>query len=78
MRKLPLVLIEWDDITTCPGWTSDSGDYAERVSHCTSIGWKLNSTRKHLVITPMRDNWGKCDDVQIIPRGCIKSIRRIE
>ena len=78
MRKLPLIVVEWEDITTDPGWASDKGDYAKYVSHCTSVGWRLKSTRKHRVLTPMRDDGSRCDDRQIIPRGCIKSIRRLE
>jgi len=78
MRKLPLIIVEWDDITTNSGWKDEREDCTHRRITCTSVGWKVKSTRSHIVITPMRDGKGECDDRQIIPRGCIRSIRRIE
>lgn len=77
MRKLPLLIVEWDDVTSDSGWRDDSKDFTGRVSHCVSVGWKLKSNHHHIVLTPMRDSFDQCDDRQIIPRGCITNIRRI-
>ena len=78
MKKRPLLIVEWDDITTSTGWRNEEDDRSERVCHNASVGWKVKSSRKFLQITPMRDDQGMCDDRQIIPRGCITSIRRVE
>ncbi len=78
LRKLPLVKIEWNDITTHDQWISDKTNYTKEGVTCVSVGWKLKSNRKTVVITPMRNDEGRCNDRQIIPRGCIKSIKRLE
>jgi len=83
MRKLPLIVVEWDDITTHTGWEYEDKDCTDYVLHCVSVGWQVKSNRKYLVISPMRSYYqnlkrSKCDDRQIIPRGCITKIRRIE
>lgn len=83
MRKLPLIIVEWDDITTDTGWGYDDEDKSSEHLGCISVGWKVKSNRRFLQITPMRSHWhgskySKCSDRQIIPRGCIKSIRRLE
>lgn len=78
MRKRPLLVVEWDDITTSHPWVDEDENHVEKALHCTSVGWKLKSGRKHLVITPMRAENNDCGDRQIIPRGAIRNIRRIE
>lgn len=78
MRKLPLLVIEWEDIETDTEW---HGEHEVVISHkepYRSVGWRVKSNKKTLQISPMRDPYGKCSDRQIIPRGCIKSIRRLE
>lgn len=77
MKKRPLLLVEWDDITTDRGWEDEESDCTNPAAHCVSVGWQLKSNRRYLVITAMRSH-GSCNDRQIIPRGCIRSIRRIE
>jgi len=83
MRKLPLLVVEWDDICTHSGWEWDDEDCSDFVTHCISVGWKVKSTRKYLQLSPMRSEFkyskrSKCDDRQIIPRGCIIGVRRLE
>lgn len=83
MRKLPLIVVEWDDITTHCGWEWDDKSFSEKALACISVGWRVKSSRRFLEISPMRSEYEgtkytKCDDRQIIPRGCIRSIRRLE
>ncbi|MCK4814241.1 hypothetical protein KA005_00605 [bacterium] len=83
MRKLPLLIVEWDDITTDGGWKYDDEDHSDHILGCISVGWQVKSNRRYLIISPMRSAYthskrSKCDDRQIIPRGCIRSIRRLE
>ncbi len=78
MRKLPLVVVEWEDTSTHGAWKGEADDFTSEIEPCVSVGWKLKSTRKHLRITAMRTIGGACNDRQSIPRGCIKNIRRLE
>jgi len=83
MRKLPLLIVEWDDITTHSGWEWDDKSCSDKVLRCVSVGWKVKSGKGFLELTPMRSEskvskYSKCDDRQVIPRGCIRSIRRLE
>jgi hypothetical protein len=78
MRKRPLIVVEWDDITTNTDWDKEDIDHTKDALSCISVGWRLKSTNKHLVLTPMRTKDGRCNDRQIIPKGAIRSIRRIE
>ena len=78
MRKLPLVIVEWDDTSTHTKWCKEDREHTEDASHCVSVGWRLSSSREHIVLTPMRDKEGWCSDRQIIPRGCITSITKIK
>ena len=77
MRKLPLLVVEWADITTHRGWHREDEDVGNKVCHCVSVGWKVKSSREYLQLSPMRDDRGYCDDRIIIPRGCIRNIRRL-
>lgn len=79
MQKKQLLLVEWEDITTDDGWLSPDENHASKIVSIKSVGWKIKSDRQHLVITPMLGiNNERCNDRQIIPRGCIRSIRRLE
>lgn len=77
MKNRPLLLVEWDDITTDSCWMPENGDYTTKSVHCYSVGWQLKSNKRCLVITPMRAQDGICGDRQVIPRGTITSIRRL-
>ena len=78
MRKLHLVEIEWEDTTSKHDWADEKGaDIQTAIIH--SVGWRLRSNRKYLLLATQRDfTYGECSDRIKIPRGCVKSIRRIE
>ncbi len=79
MKKRQLLEVRWTDITTDGFWQDEDVDCTEHGIEMFSVGWKLKSNKKVLVLTPMRTKaTDRCADRQIIPRGCIKSIRRIE
>lgn len=78
MKKRPLVLVEWDDTTTNEGWAMVENLTSEPV-HCISVGWIVRKTKIALVLAGMRSlDEDACNTRQTIPRGCIRSIRRIE
>ncbi len=78
MRKLPLVVIEWEDTTSDRRWESEkNADVKTALIH--TVGWRLKSDRKYYLLTTQRDTTHReCSDRIKIPRGCIKSIRVIE
>lgn len=79
MHKKPLLIIEWDDISAYSNWIDENEDISKTEPiHCISVGWKLKANRKYLVIASTRSGEGRCTDREAIPRGCIRSIRRIE
>jgi len=83
MRKLPLIVVEWDDISTLSGWDYDDEDKSGEVLHCISVGWRVKSSRQYLQIASIRSGYiysrrSKCSDRQLIPRGCIRNIRKLE
>lgn len=78
MKKRPLLIIEWQDITTATSWADEDTDFTKDALDCVSVGWKLQSTRKHIVIASMRTHEGRVGTREIIPKGNIKSIRRVE
>jgi len=78
MRKLPLLLVEWDDCVTDSRWQDVNTESGIHTNPAYSVGWRVKSNKRYLVISPMRDSTDKCDDRINIPRGCIKSIRRLE
>lgn len=77
MRKLPLIVVEWDDTTSSGNW-KDEKECGHSPTHCVSVGWKVTADRRFVTITTMRDGESLCNDRQTIPRGCIRSIRRLE
>ena len=78
MRKLHLVEVEWEDTTSKHCWKDEKdADFESAIIH--AVGWQLRCTRKHILLITQRDSvYGECSDRVKIPRGCIKSIRRIE
>ncbi len=78
MRKLNLVEIEWEDTTSSSRW-EDEKDAEVRPAIIRIIGWQLMRTGKYLLLITQRDTtYNQCADRTRIPRGCIKSIRKIE
>jgi hypothetical protein len=78
MKKRPLIIVEWDDISTHVSWVDEEEANKIDALKCISVGWKLKSDKKYLKITPMRASNRDCSDVQTIPRGCIHKIRKLE
>jgi len=78
MKKLPLIEVEWEDIAGQAGWQNEEQVKATEPIHCVNVGWQIKSTAKKLIICAGRNDQGDYSDRSTIPKGCIKSIRRIE
>ena len=77
-KKRDLIFVEWEDITTTGRWVEEDDESLKKPIRCHSVGWKVGATRKHIILTPMRDDKGRCTDTQTIPKGTIINIRRLE
>ena len=77
MRKLPLIVVEWEDATSRSSW-EDEKDADFKVSLNHSMGWRIRCDRKYVLLIRQRGEFDDCADRLKIPRGCIRSIRRIE
>lgn len=77
MKKRPLIVVEWDDTCSDTGWEKET-KRSDTAIKSISVGWRLPNSGRDIVLTPMRNEFDNCNDRQIIPRGCIKSIRRLE
>lgn len=77
ISKRPLLVVEWEDITTHSSWVEECEAQKDDSIKCTSVGWKVNSDRNHLRLASMCGG-GQCGERTVIPKGAIISIRRIE
>lgn len=78
MRDLPLVEVEWEDTTSDRRWeTRDKVDVTPAIIQ--NIGWQLKHTRDYILLTSQRDiTHNEYADRIRIPRGCIKSIKKVK
>lgn len=78
MRKLHLVEVEWEDTTSDRRWEGKD-NVSVNPAIIYNIGWQLQRTRKHILLTSQKDiTHGEYADRIRIPRGCIRNIRRLE
>ena len=78
MRKLPLIIVEWDDISGYAGWATEKQVKEAEVIPCVTVGWQVKSTAKKLITVATRNTQDEYSDRSTIPKGCIRSIRRLE
>lgn len=74
----PIVLIEWMDIHNPPcSW--EEKDYA--IKHepmmCKSVGFLLFRGEKKVITAQNMSEDGDFNTIEVIPAGCIKSIKRL-
>jgi hypothetical protein len=81
IKKLPLVLVIWSDITTeSAGWISFDDIENLEAAICYTPGWIIREDEKNIY---MVQNFGSHKDVWepsvdcTIPKGCIEEIRPI-
>ena len=78
MRKLHLVEVEWEDTSGQSGWDTEENIKKMEPVVCVTVGWQLKSTAKKLVLVSTHSDNKTYSDRNTIPKGCIKSIRRIK
>lgn len=77
MSKRRLIVVEWDDVSSYGGWADIEESKGNRPFRATMVGWELSRNKDCLVLATAFSE-DECNGRRVIPRGCIKSIRRIE
>lgn len=79
MRKRPLLIVEWDDVSSFSGWL-ELDKVAEECKpfRAKMVGWEISRDKQNLVLATAFDGENECNGRRVIPRGCIRSIRRLE
>lgn len=68
-KTLPLVLIEWEDITTYEGWKSPDRDFP--LLKVITVGFLFKRDRHCYHVTPTVSDNGNIADPWIIPRKAV-------
>lgn len=76
MRKKPIVIVDWEDTTSHHSWEKEK-DADFTISMCHSIGWRLKSSSRYILLAQQMDETGYFTDRVKIPKGCIESIRKL-
>lgn len=77
MKKRSLVIIEWDDAYGNNKWHSEDDFDDAKPMRCTTVGWRMPARKGYFSIASTRDERGRCADRMTIPRGSIKSIKKL-
>ncbi len=77
MKKMVLVEVEWVDVYTVSPWKCMDMCEDEQPPLCKSVGWLMARNKEYIRIAGMVSE-EDCASRQVIPRGCIKSIKRIK
>ena len=71
--KKPLVLVEWDDISSLPKWEEEAECVKDDTIQCRTVGWKLKSrNNKNIIIASTRNTYGQYADRNVIPKSVIR------
>ena len=82
-KEMPdIVLVEWVDTTSNNVWHNPTDALRNRPWRCFTVGFNVPGQAKgadYVTVAPVviEDN-ERFGDVWTIPKGCIKSIRRIK
>lgn len=69
-------MISWNDTRSCSEWREPDEHLPHAVIH--TCGWITLDTPKYVTIVASIDDDGEfVGDVLTIPRGCIKTIKRL-
>lgn len=78
MKKYPLIVVEWDDVSSFSSWEEIEKSQQAKPFRAKMVGWEIHRDRENIVIATAFDNDGECNGRRVIPRGCIRDIRRLE
>ena len=71
-----LLLVCWDDIVSDATWLKDAAAQTLDTPHCKDIGWFVNDDKLNIRITSSVNDY--CEkNVTVIPKGCIRKVKKI-
>jgi hypothetical protein len=82
MKGLPdhplLVIVQWDDIKGKADWVhaEDVAGFNKRC-RCVTVGYVLVDDEETLLVAGSRNNNGSWGDLTRIPRGVVRSVKRL-
>ena len=77
MRKRPLVIVEWDDVSSFSGWEDIKESKSIKPFQAKMVGWEISRNKNYLILATAFSE-DECNGRRVIPRGCIRNIRRLE
>lgn len=84
VRRLRIVRVEWEDITSRDGWIDADGqedkDPHAQTAKCVDVGYFVKRTKKYLYVAQTRTTGEKdleWNSIDIIPIGCVRKIETI-
>jgi len=79
LRKFKLVIIEWIDAQSDCAWSSikENEQWTKEDCIIVEVGWIVKETSKYVVIGSQIGNDGEFGNRTKIPRGWIKTIKRL-
>ncbi len=72
-----LVLIKWADSKVMHGWRESEDTTYDDVAHCQTVGFLQYEDSEKVTITFGSSDSGFIMETITIPRGCIKSVRKL-
>lgn len=73
-HKYDVVLVEWIDIATTPGWSDNDKLLHVKPAHCRSIGFLLDKDSDQITICSGYADDEDLADITVFPVGVILSI----
>ena len=74
-EKVKLVKVEWQDSSVLPGWRNGTHDHLPGL--VSSVGYLIEQTSEHVVLTTSISNEGAVLYPLAIPTGAIDSITEL-
>lgn len=74
-----LAVVQWTDAAGFPGWVSSDEEIDEHMggSPTVSVGWVLRDDKRGILLADTQ-NKGQVGGTQFIPRGMVKSVKRLK
>ena len=79
MNRYKRVEVIWEDSSfTQFGWTTPKESRRSKIMICRTIGYLTRKSKKKLVVVNSICTNGMVSDSTVIPRACVKKIKRMK
>ena len=76
MKKVKLLLVEWNDTVTVGDWFGSVEEIIPSTVHV--VGWLIRDTKEFIVLSSMKSSAGMHSSICCIPKGCIVTHKELE